>query len=97
MEKQERKKDQQKEKRRPWAQMKNRSAKIDFGLIQEAFECLTQHAVYGPKMRDKWLSANTFVDGMKEARYFSKDHANEIRVGNFNAAMAKSRKWGIAM
>jgi len=34
---------------------------------------------------------------MKEADYFSTEHACTIDVKHFNAAMSKSRKWGTAM
>jgi len=78
--------------------MKSRGAKISlFRIIQDAFERLSGHSFFGPKLQNKWLSAKMLVDAMKEADYFSTEHACMIDVKHFNTAMSKSRKWGTAM
>jgi len=55
------------------------------------------HAILGPKLQGKWLSAKIFIDAMNEARYFSGVHKVAVDVKKFNAAMTKSKKWGMAM
>ncbi len=77
--------------------MKSCSIKIRFGVIQEAFEVIAGHEIYGPKLQNKWLSAVTYVAAMKEAHLFSPEHADVVDVKKFNSAMAKSRKWGNSM
>jgi len=77
--------------------MKSRGASIQYSIIQDAFELLLSHAVLRPKLQGKWLSARTFIDAMKEARYFSDEHKVAVDVKKFNSAMTKSNKWGMAM
>jgi len=77
--------------------MKAHCGKVDFSIIQEAFEQIICHPIYGAKLQNKWLSTTTFIDAMKEAQYFSGEHAAMLKPKWFNHAMARSKKWGTAM
>jgi len=70
------------------------AATISFYIIQEAIDWLTHHASLGPNLQGKWLSAKTFVEAMKTAKFFSDEHATIIDVEKVISAMAKSKKMG---
>jgi len=77
--------------------MKACCGKIDFSIIQEAFEQIICHPIYGAKLQNKWLSATTFIDAMKEVQYFSGECVAMLKSKLFYHVMVRSKKWGTTM
>jgi len=67
-----------------------------FSIIADAFERTKadQQGVV-PRLRDKWIRGSAWVKALNALGYVN--HTQEVKVGDFNRAMARSNKYGDLM
>lgn len=67
-----------------------------FSIITDAFERTKadQQGVV-PRLRDKWIRGSAWVKALNALGYVN--HTQEVKVGDFNRAMARSNKYGDLM
>jgi len=72
------------------------STKVNFEVIQQAYQKLLAHPLFGTWLSNQWLSAYMCVEVIKVLGYISDDLASVLDEQKFNLAMLWSHVWGQA-